>query len=138
MSLDLNNYNNIDNKVTLEVICKDMASGNWNKYWAPDALLIRPSGNPLTLEDNEKMRNNKDIIIKKEELVKINYINVYDNIANVCMTVHQVFNYKEVENDDISVVLLTLKREGNNKWMMISGSRSSGRSVNDPLPEFPN
>ena len=84
------------------------------------------------------MRNNKDIIIKKEELVKINYINVYDNIANVCMTVHQVFNYKEVENDDISVVLLTLKREGNNKWMMISGSRSSGRSVNDPLPEFPN
>lgn len=133
MSLDLSNC--VNNNVILKDICRDIASGNWNKYWASNAVLIRPSGNPLSLEENNEMRSNKDIVIKKEELIEINFIKIYGDVANICMTIHQEFTYKGVDNNDISVVLLFFKKDESG-WKMISGSRSSGRGINDPLPKF--
>jgi hypothetical protein len=125
----------MSDKKILENICNEMASGQWDKHWQNGSYLIRPSGNPLTLEQNNQMRNNKDIVIEKEEMKKINSIEVYGNFATACFTVHQTFNYKGQENDDISVVLAVFKKE-ENSWKMITGSRSQGRSPNEPLPIF--
>lgn len=122
-------------KQQIEFICQDMAKGNWKEYWSENAFLIRPSGNPLSADQELQMRANQDLKMIKEELVKINQVSVYGEIATCCFTVHQVFSYKGTSNDDISVVLVVLKKE-NESWKMVSGSRSQGRSPSEPLPEF--
>ena len=119
----------------IKLICQDMAQGKWNKYWSEDCFLIRPSGNPLYPEQELQMRNCQDLTMTKEELVDINKICIYGNLATCCFTVHQVFNYKGTFNDDISVVLIVLKKDEDG-WKMITGSRSQGRTPADPLPEF--
>ena len=81
------------------------------------------------------MRMSEDISIEKEEMIKINSIEIHGDIATACFTVHQVFNYKGTENDDVSVVLAVFKKK-DNEWKMITGSRSQGRSPDSPLPEF--
>ena len=118
-------------------ICTEMASGKWSSYWEDDTYILRPSGNPLTKEQNIQMRNNKDIIIEKEEMVSINSVEIYGNIAVSCFTVHQTFTYKGNKEDDISVVLAVFKKE-NNDWKMINGSRSQGRKPDDEMPKFLN
>lgn len=122
-------------KKQIEFICQDMAQGNWKEYWSEGAFLIRPSGNPLSADQELQMRTNQDLKMIKEELVKINRVSVYGEIATCCFTVHQVFSYKETPNDDISVVLVVLKRE-DGSWKMVSGSRSQGRSPSEPPPKF--
>ena len=117
-------------------ICTEMASGQWEKHWAKDSYMLRPSGNPLSFTQHQAMLNSEDIVIKTQELVAINSLEIFTEIAIVCMTVHQVFTYKNTPNDDISVLLVVLKKVGDN-WVMINGSRSQGRSPNDPLPVFP-
>ena len=119
----------------IQFICQDMAQGNWKKYWSEGAFLIRPSGNPLSADQELQMRASQDITMTKEELVKINKVCVYGEIATCCFTVHQVFSYKGTPNDDISVVLVVLQKE-NGLWKMVTGSRSQGRSPSDPLPKF--
>lgn len=119
----------------IKSICQDMAQGNWKKYWSEGAFLIRPSGNPLSSDQELQMRASQDITMTKEELVKINKVSVYGEIATCCFTVHQVFSYKGTPNDDISVVLVVLQKE-NGLWKMVTGSRSQGRSPSNPLPKF--
>ena len=116
-------------------VCKDLASGNWHKYWSENSYLIRPSGNPLTKEDDQNMRSNSDLVIKKEEFVKMNDIKIYSEIVYACFTVHQIFSYKGTENDDISVVIVLLKKD-NTSYKLVGGSRSQGRSPSDKLPVF--
>ena len=117
-------------------ICKEMAQGDWKTHWAPNRYMLRPSGNPLTVDQHTEMLNSKDIVIKTQELVNINSIEIFTEIAVVCMTLHQVFTYKDIPNDDISVVLAVLKKE-DNTWKMIHGARSQGRSPTDQPPVFP-
>ena len=124
-----------EDKKIIESICHDMASGNWNKYWGENAFIIRPSGNPLTEEQDKQMRSSNDIVIEKEEMVAINSLDIHGDVATVCFTVHQVINYKGTENDDNSVVLVVLKKE-NDTWKMVTGSRSQGRPPSEPLPIF--
>lgn len=118
-------------------ICNDMASGNWEKHWKDNKYILRPSGNPLTKEQNTAMRNSKDIIIEKEDMVSINSIEVYGDIAVSCFTVHQIFSYKGNKENDVSVVLSVFKKE-NNDWKMIHGSRSQGRKPGGEMPKFLN
>ena len=125
-----------DSKLLIENICNDMASGNWDKHWAENAYMIRPSGNPLTLEQNNLMRASNDIVITKEEMVKINSVEVMGDVATACFTVHQMFNYKGTENNDISVVLAIFKKI-DGVWKMITGSRSQGRSPDVEMQSFP-
>ena len=125
----------MSDKYILENICNDMASGKWEEHWSSGSYIIRPSGNPLTLEQNNQMRMSEDISIEKEEMIKINSIEIHGDIATACFTVHQVFNYKGTDNDDVSVVLAVFKKK-DNEWKMITGSRSQGRSPDSPLPEF--
>ena len=118
-------------------ICNDMASGNWEKHWKDNKYILRPSGNPLTKEQNTSMRNSKDIIIDKEEMISINSIEIYSDIAVSCFTVHQIFSYKGNKENDVSVVLAVFKKE-NNVWKMIHGSRSQGRKPEEEMPKFLN
>ena len=72
----------------------------------------------------------------KSKLEEFGVDEIFTEIAVVCMTLHQVFTYKDIPNDDISVVLAVLKKE-DNTWKMIHGARSQGRSPTDPPPVFP-
>lgn len=131
-------YKNMEDDLELlKKICKDIASGNWDAHWEENSYILRPSGNPLTKHENQEMVKNKDLVIHTQELVSINKIDVYSEIALACITVHQVFSYKNIPNDDISVILIVFKKI-DNTWKMISGSRSQGRNPNkDSLPVFP-
>ena len=129
MSEDLQTEQEIQN------ICQELAEGNWSKYWSKNCFLIRPSGNPLYPEQEAEMRNSQDIVMTKEELISINKVSVYGDVATCCFTVHQVFSYKGTPNDDISVVLVVLKKEPQG-WKMVTGSRSQGRSPSDTSPAF--
>ena len=124
-------------KQILEDICNDLGSGKWSKHWEEGRFIIRPSGNPLTKNENEAMLQNEDVIIDKQVLISINSLEIFSEIAVACLTVHQVFSYKGTPNNDISVMLIVFKKS-NEGWKMIHGSRSQGRDPNNSkMPVFP-
>lgn len=113
-----------------------------SKYLLDNALLIRPTGNPLTKKDWVNMLNSKDVNIKKSELIDVNKIDINRDWAFVCYTLHETFSYKGSDNDDISVCTALLKKVRNVRlgapdvWKLSYLQRSTGRSTDEPLPKF--
>jgi ketosteroid isomerase-like protein len=105
---------------------------------AEGSYIVRPSGNPLTKDEEAAMRASEDIVMEKEELLEINDVDVMGDMATATFTVHQRFAYKGTPQDDVSVMLVILKRDkGSGAWKLTGGSRSQGRSPDDPKPAFP-
>lgn len=130
---------------TLNSMCVALNNNNIkvaSKYLLDNALLVRPTGNPLTKKDWINMLNSKDVNIKKSELMDINKIDINRDWAFVCYTLHEIFSYKGNENDDVSVCTALLKKVPNVRlgapgvWKISNLQRSTGRSPNEPLPKF--
>lgn len=112
------------------------------KFLVDNALLIRPTGNPLTKKDWLNMLNSTDVTMKKSELMEINKLDINRDWAYVCYTVHETFSYKGNDNDDVSVCSAVLKKVPNVRlgaedvWKFAYLQRSTGRSPHEPLPKF--
>ena len=121
-------------------IIKDMTSMENNKpkgreHMDNSCLMIRPTGNPLTMDGWDAMINNKDVTLVDSKLVSVNKLIVEGNMAYACYISHTIFNYKGIDNNDIAVFTgVFQKLEG--VWKLVHGHRSTGRGPNEPLPEF--
>ena len=130
---------------TLNSMCVALNDNNIkvaSKYLLDNALLIRPTGNPLTKKNWINMLNSKDVNIKKSELIDVNKIDINRDWAFVCYTIRETFSYKGTDNDDISVCTALLKKVRNVRvggpdvWKLSYLQRSTGRSTDEPLPKF--
>lgn len=68
-----------------------------------DCLFIRPTGNPLNLEEWDELMNREDVDITDSKLISINKLHIADEMAYACYTAHSEFNIDGETNDDIAV-----------------------------------
>ena len=93
-----------------------------------DFLFIRPSGNPLSAEEFEKMLTSGDIIQERSEITKIHKFELLgENFAMCIFTLAAKFTYKGTPNDDLPTVTSIFKKVENN-WKIHWMQRSSGNS----------
>ena len=59
----------------------------------------------------------------------------FGDMAYVCYTTHDKFNYKGTQNDDIAVLTSVLQRV-DGSWKVVHGQRSTGRKPEEGLPQF--
>jgi len=115
-------------------------SGNVEKaseYITDDVVFVRPTGNPLTKTQWIAMFNSDDVTLLSNKMVDFYKVDVSpsNDWALVCYSTHAKFTYKGVENDDISVFSVLMKRV-NNKWLLSHLQRSTGRLPTDSMPVF--
>jgi len=98
-------------------------------------VFVRPTGNPLNKEQWNEMMNNPNVSVEDSKLVSVYKLQVCGDMAFVCYTAHNKFNYMGNANDDIAVFSSVLQRVGGD-WVVVHGQRSSGRSPTDEPPKF--
>jgi quinol monooxygenase YgiN/ketosteroid isomerase-like protein len=122
----------------IEEIVRDMCNVDHTlgiRHMHDKCLFIRPSGNPLDMKGWVEMMTNTDVKVESNDLVGINKVEVLGNMAYVCYTTHGKFNYKGTQNDDVAVLTSILEKV-DDKWQVVFGQRSTGRSPNEEVPVF--
>lgn len=102
----------------------------WSTYWAPDAVVIRPSGNPMDKTIWKGMITSKDIDFESSEVVSFDSSTILagGKAAVVTFTLHDKFSYKGTPNDDISKYSATLElSEEAGNWKMVHVHRATGQ-----------
>lgn len=77
---------------------------NWERNWTPDAIIIRPSGNPMNRQVYKDLITNKSVSkVHFSNLLSIDSIRFLADgkAAVVTFTNHEKFEYNGTENDDI-------------------------------------
>ncbi len=105
------------------------------KHMGDECVFIRPTGNPLNKQQWNEMMNNPNVSVEDSKLVSVNKLHIFGDMAFVCYTAHNKFNYMGKSNDDIAVFTSVLQRIGG-EWTVVHGQRSSGRSPTDEAPKF--
>ena len=108
---------------------------SWEDVMAPDAIMIRPSGNPMDKALWAEMTNSEEIVAHSHELVALNKYNLVGDVAWAVATTHSKFSFHGKEDDDIAVYSLILQKiEG--EWKVAHAHRSTGRKPDEELPNF--
>jgi ketosteroid isomerase-like protein len=111
--------------------------------YAPGAILIRPTGNPIGQKTWEEMQASKDVVPGSSELLNIDKIDVFEGtsvstgMAYAIFTDHSKFTYKGTPNDDVAVHTIVAKKSGD-QWKIVHAQRSTGRKPDEPKPDFSN
>jgi hypothetical protein len=111
--------------------------------FAPGAITIRPTGNPMGQSLWEEMRASEDVVPVSNELLNIEKIDVCEGpsistgMAYAIFTVHSKFTYKGTDNDDVAVFTIVAKKS-DCQWRIVHGQRSTGRKPDEPKPDFSN
>ena len=98
------------------------------KYYTPNCITIRPSGNPLSADGFAEMISMDDVKASLHELVDITDVKIFagGNAAVATYTTHTVFTYKGTPNDDIAVFTGVFEK-GADGWKVIHGHRATGQ-----------
>jgi ketosteroid isomerase-like protein len=105
------------------------------KYMDDSCYFIRPTGNPLNVNQWDEMMNSEHVSITYGKLISINRLEISGDMAFACYTSHGKFTYNGIHNDDVTV-LTSVFRKIEGSWKIIHGHRSTGRSPGDELPKF--
>lgn len=102
----------------------------WTKYWAPQAVVIRPSGNPMDRATWRSMITSTDIVFESSECVSFNSCTLIagGKVAIVTFTLHDKFTYKGTPNDDIAKYSATLELSEQGTWKMVHAHRATGQT----------
>ena len=100
----------------------------FEKYFVPDAVLIRPSGNPLDVAGFKEMLGSPDIISETDEVTSVDSEKVFagGNAAVVVFTTFSKFTYKGTPNEDVAKFSATLELAGGT-WKIIHLHRGTGQ-----------
>ena len=101
----------------------------WAKYWKPDAVLIRPSGNPMGKKLWGSMLGSDDVEYISGELLEVNSVNIFAGgaAAVATYTSHDKFKYKGTPNDDIAKFTIVLEKQEDGTWIFVHGHRGTGQ-----------
>ena len=106
----------------------------WDKHHTEDYILIRPSGNPLSLDGLIDMFQSGDITNFSDSVVAVESIKILGDgaVATMVFKSEQIFNYKGNDCDDIAtwtVVLVTDQEQQRPRITNIH--RAPGKAVQD-------
>lgn len=121
----------------LREFVESMTSKKSKLYLDENVTFIRPSGNPMNINEWEEMFDSKDIESIFSKLLLINKLKFYSygRIAVSVITIHSKFKYKGKENNDVAVCTLVLENKAD-RWKVINMQRSTGREPDQELPKF--
>ena len=108
----------------------------WSKYltfWKNNGdgcVMIRPSGNPIDMPGFKGMFQSDDIKITSHDLVEIHDVQVIagGKAAFTVHTMHSVFEYKGVPNDDFAK-FTTVLEEIDGEWKHVHVHRGTGQKL---------
>ena len=100
-----------------------MASGD---TVSPGSILIRPSGNPLKLDDNLDTWLKENISDSTCEIQDELKLEIAGDMAFTCHREHASFKYQGKANDDIAVWTTVFKKQ-EGKWKVCHAQRSTGQ-----------
>lgn len=100
----------------------------WSKYYKEGAVMIRPSGNPLTKTGFIGMMSSEDITYISDEVLKVEDVTVFagGQAAAFTYTTHSKFEYKGTPNDDIAKFSATVEKDGDS-WKIVHVHRGTGQ-----------
>ena len=129
-------FQKADDETSLRKIIEEITSlDGGRQHMHENCIFVRPTGNPLNMEQWDQMMNSDDVKMTHSNLVSINKLEIVDNMAYSCYTSHTKFNYKGTENDDVAVFTGVFKKI-DNVWKLTFGQRSTGRKPEDEMPQF--
>lgn len=101
----------------------------WETYLAPDAVVIRPSGNPMDKGIWKAMITSDDVTFESSELFSFDSSTIFagGKAASVTYTLHDKFYYKGTPNDDIAKYSATLELSEEGSWKMVHAHRATGQ-----------
>lgn len=101
----------------------------WAKYWKADAIMIRPSGNPMGKEIYGQMLASEDVVYISGELLEVNTVDIFAGgaAAVATYTTHDKFTYKGTPNDDIAKFTVVLEKQDDGTWIMVHAHRGTGQ-----------
>jgi len=107
-----------------------------NRFYEPDMVFIRPSGNPLDLQGFKQMFASGMIKDMTNALVSVDSVKALEaSVAVATYTCRQKFTYDGTTNDDLVKVSLVLHRDGGETdggWRIAHGHRATGQKPQDP------
>lgn len=100
----------------------------WDKHYLDTAVLIRPSGNPLTKAAYLAMMGSEDVVMESSTLLKVEDIKEIagGRAAVFTYTSHDKFRYKGTPNDDIAKFSAVVEK-GPEGWKMAHVHRGTGQ-----------
>jgi len=106
----------------------DTVQAFFDKFYAPDMLFIRPSGNPLDMAMAKGMWLSDDVVSEANALVSIDTVKVLGcgMAAIATFTAHEKFSYKGNPNDDVVKYSMTFEKKGDT-WVVVQGHRATGQ-----------
>jgi autoinducer 2-degrading protein len=117
--------------LTLAATTKDGAAFDamWERFWAPDAVVIRPSGNPMDKAIWRGMVTSQDITFESSECISVDSTTIFagGKAAAVTFTLHDKFTYKGTPNDDIAKYSAMLELTDAGSWRMMHAHRATGQ-----------
>jgi hypothetical protein len=137
--LELEQITNLINKF----VNFSMTKTPFQDIFAPGAISIRPTGNPMSQKLWEELQANKDVVFESNELLNIEKIDVCEGasvstgMAYAIFTAHGKFTYKGNFNDDVAVFTIVAKKSSD-QWKIVQSQRSTGRKPDEPMPDFSN
>lgn len=101
----------------------------WTKYWKSDAILIRPSGNPMGKEIWGQMASSDAVEYISAELLEVNTVDIFAGgaAAVATYTTHDKFTYMGTPNDDIAKFTAVLEKQDDGTWIIVHGHRGTGQ-----------
>jgi len=102
----------------------------WSKYWSENAVVIRPSGNPMDKTIWKGMITSDDITFESSECVSMDSTALIagGKAASVTFTLHDKFSYKGTPNDDIAKYSAMLELSNDGSWKMVHAHRATGQA----------
>ena len=113
----------------------DLRKEERDKYALDDCMLIRPTGNPMTMALMDGMLDSTDISVELQEVTEFHHVDVSGDRAFTCFSQHAKFSFKGTPNDDLAVFTAYLHRTPAG-WRVAYAQRSSGRAPTDDKPSF--
>ena len=105
------------------------------KYGTDDMVMIRPTGNPLSMPMYDAMLASDDVVVEKQEVLKFNYVDVCGEAGFCCFTQAAKFTFKGSAEDDVAVFTAYLKKKPEG-WRIVYAQRSTGRKPTEDMPNF--
>ena len=101
----------------------------WAKYWKPDGIVIRPSGNPMDKKIWGQMLSSDAVNFISSELLELNSVDVFAGgaAAVATYTTHDKFTYMGTPNDDIAKFTLVLEKQADGTWIIVHAHRGTGQ-----------
>ena len=101
----------------------------FDKYYKEDCVIIRPSGNPLSLEGWKGMLGSEDVVVSADEVTSVDDVKMLAGgaVAVVVFTTRSTFTYMGTPNDDVAKFSATLEKI-DGAWKVAHVHRGTGQA----------